>query len=134
MILIWLLYFLTAFVISLAFAILTKKKTLKIFIFAFIFGTLSGVWFVEPGNLNLAPIISILFYYYTDIFNIKILFISFITSLACQLGDLFFSYLKRKAKLKDTGNFLPGHGGVLDRLDGIYFGIPLGFIALILFF
>ncbi|MAV58968.1 MAG: hypothetical protein CMG07_03340 [Candidatus Marinimicrobia bacterium] len=38
-----------------------KKKTLKIFIFAFIFGTLSGVWFVEPGNLNLAPIISILF-------------------------------------------------------------------------
>tara|TARA_B100001248_G_C27347252_1_gene439390 strand:- start:262 stop:912 length:651 start_codon:yes stop_codon:yes gene_type:complete len=79
-------------------------------------------------------IISILFYYYTDIFNIKILFISFITSLACQLGDLFFSYLKRKAKLKDTGNFLPGHGGVLDRLDGIYFGIPLGFIALILFF
>ncbi len=79
-------------------------------------------------------IISILFYYYTDIFNIKILIISFITSLACQLGDLFFSYLKRKAKLKDTGNFLPGHGGVLDRLDGIYFGIPLGFIALILFF
>jgi len=61
MILIWLLYFLSAFVISLAFAILTKKKTLKIFIFAFIFGTLSGVWFVEPGNLNLAPIISILF-------------------------------------------------------------------------
>ena len=56
------------------------------------------------------------------------------TSLYCQLGDLFFSYLKRKAKLKDTGNILPGHGGVLDRLDGILFGIPLGFLTLILLF
>ena len=56
------------------------------------------------------------------------------TSFFCQCGDLFFSYLKRKAKLKDTGNFLPGHGGILDRLDGIFFGIPLGFIILILLF
>ena len=47
---------------------------------------------------------------------------------------LIFSYLKRKAKLKDTGNFLPGHGGVLDRLDGIFFGLPSGFISLIIFY
>ena len=66
--------------------------------------------------------------------NYLIFIIAIITSIACQIGDLFFSYLKRKAKIKDTGNFLPGHGGVLDRLDGIFLGIPAGFICLVLFY
>ena len=63
-------------------------------------------------------------------FTPKILLIGLIVSISCQLGDLFFSLLKRKAKIKDTGNILPGHGGILDRIDGILIGMPVGFITL----
>ena len=71
-----------------------------------------------------------LFFIFFGIYSLNILFVGLITSLACQIGDLFFSYLKRKAKFKDFGKYLPGHGGVLDRLDGIFFGLPSGLLAL----
>ena len=74
------------------------------------------------------------FFYFTNNFSYKILFVAIVTSIACQIGDLFFSLLKRKANVKDTGKIFPGHGGVLDRLDGIIFGLPFGFIILILLF
>ena len=87
------------------------------------------------GSFTLASLTTLsLIFLETNIVNFSIFLIGLITSFFCQLGDLFFSFLKRKAKLKDTGNFLPGHGGILDRLDGIFFGVPFGFITLTLLF
>lgn len=75
-------------------------------------------------------VMNLLFLYFLNTFSLNLIVISLFTSIGCQIGDLFFSYLKRKAKFKDTGNFLPGHGGIIDRLDGIFLGIPVGFLSL----
>lgn len=74
-------------------------------------------------------ILQIIFFQFFSVLSIDILLIGLFVSIACQIGDIFFSYLKRKAKIKDTGNFLPGHGGILDRVDGIIIGIPAGLIT-----
>ena len=58
--------------------------------------------------------------------NIYLFVIIFSISTISQLGDLFVSYLKRKSNLKDTGQILPGHGGILDRFDGMIFALILG--------
>ena len=67
---------------------------------------------------------------YFEINNIIIF--SILVSLISQFGDLIISYLKRKAQIKDTGIMLPGHGGALDRLDGLIFAIPVGLVLKIL--
>ncbi len=66
----------------------------------------------------------------TDLINN--IFLGFFVSLSVQAGDLFFSYLKRKSLLKNTGNILPGHGGILDRIDGILLGIPIGLVYILI--
>ena len=84
------------------------------------------------GAFICSLIICILFIIYLD-FSFNLIIFTLLISLVSQVGDLFISYLKRKANIKDTGNFLPGHGGLLDRLDGMIFAIPLG-IKIFIFF
>jgi phosphatidate cytidylyltransferase len=92
---------------------ISPNKTISGSFGSFIFSLFLIPFFLEPFS--------------TYNISIVILF-TLIISLASQLGDLLISLLKRKAKVKDTSDLLPGHGGVLDRIDGIIFAIPVGLL------
>ena len=102
------------------------KKLIKISPNKTISGSIGALLF----SLALIP-----FFYEYLIFN-NFLILSLITitiSISSQLGDLLISLLKRKAKVKDTSDLLPGHGGFLDRVDGIIFAIPVGILLFTIF-
>ena len=89
--------------------------------------TYSGV----VGSFFLSIIFALLYtnyydlaYWTDDVLLIAVILISSVS----QIGDLTVSYFKRKSKIKNTGKIIPGHGGVLDRIDGMLFAIPFAFI------
>ena len=92
---------------------ISPKKTYSGIVGSFIFAYISGFMFY---NL------------FSNIIELKIKLFLFILliSLISQIGDLSISFLKRKARIKDTGSILPGHGGILDRIDGILLALPIG--------
>tara|TARA_B100000767_G_scaffold258515_1_gene267312 strand:- start:4179 stop:4841 length:663 start_codon:yes stop_codon:yes gene_type:complete len=95
------------------------KKLTKISPKKTVSGALGSFFF----SLMLVP------FFYDIFIDYEIFILTLITlaiSLTSQIGDLFISYLKRKAKVKDTSNLLPGHGGILDRIDGMIFAVPVG--------
>ena len=91
--------------------------------------TISGT--IGSFLLSIIPLIWALNFNYLELeFNLRNILFCLLISLISQLGDLFISLLKRKAKIKDTGNLLPGHGGILDRVDGIIFAVPFSYFLL----
>ena len=116
---------------------------LLICIFSDIGGLIFGKTFKGPKLTSISPnktisgsigsIISslIILFIFINLYNYgipiyKLFILTISISVLSQAGDIFFSYMKRKARVKDTGNLLPGHGGVLDRFDGILIGLPIG--------
>ena len=81
------------------------------------------------GSFLLSLVVTTIFFKNLDL-DYNYLLLTIIVSTISQIGDLSISFIKRKAKLKDTGKILPGHGGILDRVDGIIFALPIGLIIL----
>ena len=97
---------------------ISPKKTISGSVGSFIFSILLVPLFIENmENYSLLGLI----------------FLTILISSVSQMGDLFISILKRKADVKDTSNLLPGHGGVLDRFDGMIFAIPCGIMLFKIF-
>ena len=78
-------------------------------------------------SINFSSEINFFYNLYSNNF-IYFFFIIISASLLSQIGDLMISFLKRKAKIKNTGNIIPGHGGILDRMDGMIFTFPYMYI------
>jgi len=91
--------------------------------------TYSGV----IGSFLLPTVITILYFEltfktYNYQFSEETFIFVLLVSLVSQIGDLIISYFKRVSKIKDTGNIIPGHGGILDRIDGMIFAYPFSYL------
>ena len=91
--------------------------------------TYSGIAGSFIFSYVVATIFKIFFGNYLEI-KMNFLLLILVISTVSQLGDLTISFLKRKANVKDTGSILPGHGGILDRIDGILFALPFGILLI----
>ena len=87
------------------------------------------------GGYLMSIMLIYLFFYYSYLifevfedFNNKTLLFVFLVSSISQIGDIIISFFKRLSKVKDTGKIIPGHGGVLDRIDGMIFAFPFSYI------
>ena len=104
----------------------------------YIFGKLFGgpkltqispnkTWAGAIGSIILSQFAFLIFFLNSDYkFNITIIFMQLFLSIIGQFGDILMSYVKRKNNIKDTSNFIPGHGGFLDRVDGLIWIIIFG--------
>ena len=99
---------------------LSPNKTYAGAIGSFLFSIIISIIFFEL-------ILKIHNYRFTDE---KFIFV-LVVSLVSQMGDIIISYFKRLFKVKDTGNIIPGHGGILDRIDGMIFAFPFSYIILL---
>lgn len=99
---------------------ISPKKTYSGVIGSLLLPVFSGLIYIQYLPLKFETI--------KNEFNLTFLILIFSISAISQLGDLTISYFKRLSKIKDTGKILPGHGGLLDRIDGLIFVIPIVYL------
>ncbi len=138
-------------------AYLVREDSLRAFLFIIIIcistdigGYISGRLFKGPKLTKISPnktysgviggylfsiiFINIFFNYHYLLnlqkieFDILIFILVMLISSSSQIGDIIISYFKRLSKIKDTGKIIPGHGGILDRIDGMIFAIPFSYL------
>ncbi len=135
----------------------SNERIFVFFLLCAVWGFDSGAYFVGKkwGKTKLAPTISpkksleglfggflsvfLVLYLLGTWFQInlpvhEVIIISFLVSISAMSGDLFESWLKRQAGVKDVGSMLPGHGGILDRIDSVLGALPVWYLIIIKYF
>ena len=100
---------------------ISPNKTYSGAIGGYFLSIVSSIFLLNNKNLNIQIEL-----------NLDIIFFVFLISTISQIGDILISYFKRLSKIKDTGNIIPGHGGLLDRVDGMIFAFPFAYIIILI--
>ena len=111
---------------------ISPNKTYSGVIGSLIMSVFSGLLYMQFIKLPLGVIVPIKLDTLSNNFDLAFLIMVLSVSIISQLGDLTISYFKRLSKIKDTGKILPGHGGLLDRVDGLIFVIPISYLFVVL--
>jgi phosphatidate cytidylyltransferase len=85
------------------------------------------------GGLIMALVAGAVLHYYVGVYNIyQWLILAFVVAFFGTIGDLIQSKFKRQADVKDSGNIMPGHGGIFDRMDSIIFAAPFAYLTFLI--
>ena len=98
---------------------ISPNKTISGMIGSYILSIISTIFFIYIYKQ---------FFQLTLQLNIQIFILTILISSISQIGDILISYFKRLSKIKNSGNLIPGHGGILDRIDGMLFAFPFSFL------
>ena len=101
---------------------ISPNKTYSGMLGSFLLSIISGYLFIlnfDPGFIKNQN---------SDLYNLLLIIMILIISTVSQIGDLIISFYKRRSNFKNTGNIFPGHGGLLDRIDGMIFAFPFVYI------
>ena len=111
---------------------ISPNKTYSGVIGSLIMSVFAGLLYIQYMQLPLGILVPLKLNTLSNNFDLNFIIMMLLISIISQLGDLAISYFKRLSKIKDTGKILPGHGGLLDRLDGLIFVIPITYLFIVL--